>query len=676
MTSRMPPAEGKMLTETRKYILLPLLLFALLLGACSPKPVLREDRADLSFREANASYYLGEYKTAEEQYKRSLNLRNDPEVLANLACLYKDTGRFSEAAACYRTSLEIKDDNFRLLNLALCLYHDGKYEAASAEAEKLIFPSAGQEQFIRFYALVLSGCCAEASGKAKEAESGFSSALELKPFSASVKQKLAEACAVSGDAERAVSLFNEALRLDSSLYPLNLKIAGIRESQGNVRGAYEALSRLSMSEPGYPGVSAGLKKLAAKIPVSEKKTDEDYQEAGRKANKCPDVRPLAARDKDPVIRVLLVSGVDSLRIKCGGAVKFSLFGRTAGTAFAEQEIRVRSSNGSFSVKDAGGKELIKESLKGDAPLVFENPEGVSTFTIYDVTLNKGYFWSKNEDRSYRGALEVTAGDAGLLLVNVLPLDEYLYSVVPSEINASSNPEALKAQAVVARSYAYSKFDMKTHPNADVCADVHCQAYSGVQNEAGGCTEAVDATRGELLFCGGKALTAFFFSNCGGHTRNIEDVWRSDPHKAFKGRPDFPPEADGGIYSDWPLTPEMLDRWIKSEPEAYCRKDRHFRWFKILEKPEKEIVVVKRDNFGYIKEVRRAEQVFTGDRVRSVLPGLRSNLVKFEGSFVYGAGFGHGVGMCQDGAAGMAEKGFSYRDILNRYFTESEVKAVY
>jgi len=675
VTFRKIRVKGKMSPIRNKYVVLSALSM-LLLSACASKPVIKESDSERLFKEANSSYYRGEYREAEEKYRASLSSSNDPEVLANLACLYKDTGRFSEAAGCYAASLELKKDGFRQLNYALCLYQSGNYEGASAAAEKLIFPEAGQENFVKFYALVVSGCCAEAAGKTKEAETLFSSALELKPFSASVKQKLAEACAASGDAERAVSLYNEVLRLDSSLYPLNFKIAGIRERQGNIRGAYEALSRLSMSEPGYPGVSAGLKKLAAKIPASEKKSDEDYQEAGRKANKCPEVRPISARDKNPVIRVMLVSGVDSLRIKCGSAVKFSLFGRITGAALPEQEIRVRSSNRSFSVKDAGGNELIKERFKGDTPLIFENPGGASTFTIYDVTLNKGYFWSKNEDRSYRGALEVTVGDDGLTLVNVLPLDEYLYSVVPSEINASSNIEALKAQAVVARSYAYGKFGMKTHPNADVCADVHCQAYSGVQNETPGTSEAVDATRGEVLLCGGKTLTAFFFSNCGGHTRDIEDVWRSDPHKAFKGRPDFPLEAGRGLYLEWPLTPEMLDRWIKAEPEAYCRKDRHFRWFKILEKPEKEIIVVKRDNFGYIKEVRRGEQIFTGDRVRSVLPGLRSNLVKFEGSFVYGAGFGHGVGMCQDGAAGMAEKGFSYKNILNHYFTESEVKSVY
>ncbi len=676
MTSHVLSVEGKMLLNPFKHALTLAFYSLFVLSACAPKLIIKESEPVKLFKEANACYYRGEYKEAENWYRESLKAKADPEVLANLACLYKDGGRFSEAAACYAASLELKKDSFRTLNLALCLFQDGKYAETSAVAEQLIYPEAGQEKFIKFYALVLSGCCAQASGKTKAAEIFFSSALELEPLSAVIKQKLAEAYAASGDAARALSLYKEALRLDSSLYRINLKIAGIQEQQGKFREAYSSLSRLSLSEPDYPGVSSGLKKLAERIPDADRKSEEAVQESGRKSKKCPEVKPLAGRDKNPVIRVLLVSGVDSLRIKCGSPVNFTLFGRKAGTAFPEQEIRVTLSGGSFSVKDGAGKELIKERFKGHDPLLFENPGGVSTFTIYDVTLNKGYFWSKNEDRSYRGALEVSLGENGLSLVNLLPLDEYLYSVVPSEIRASSDREALLAQAVVARSYAYSKLGLKTHPRADLCADVDCQAYNGVESEFPGTTEAVEATKGELLLSGGKAVTAFFFSNCGGHTRNVEDVWGSDPLKVFKGKSDFPPGADGGLYEDWPLTPELLDRWIKSEPHAYCVKDAHFRWFRVIDKSANEIKVVKRDIFGYIKEVRIGEKKFTGERVRSAFSGLRSNLVKFEGSFVYGAGFGHGVGMCQDGAAGMAKKGFSYKDILNHYFTDSEVKAVY
>ncbi len=676
MTSCIPPVEGKMLTERKKYILIPMLLLLLLLAACSPKPILMEDRAGLSFREANASYYLGDYKAAEEKYKSSLNIKNDDEVLANLACLYKDTGRFSEAAVCYGASLKLKEDNFRQLNLALCLYHAGKFEAASAEAEKLTLPEAGQQKFERFYALVLSGCCAEAAGKAAEAEARFSSALKLNPFSAAVKQKLADAYQASGDAEKALGLYIEALRSDSSRYYLQLKIADIKESRGDSRGAYAALSRFSLIEPEYPGVAARMKNLAAGIPVAERQSDEKAQESGRKEKKCPRVRLLPGREKNPVVRVLLLSGVDSIRIKCGGAVNFILSGKKIGAAAPEKEFRVNASGGKFRIKNPDGKELVKERFSGNDRVLFENPGGTETFTIYDVTLNKGSFWSNNEDRSFRGNLEVSFSEKGLSLVNVLPLDEYLFSVVPSEISVSAAEDALKAQAVVARSYAYGKIGMKTHPNADVCAEVHCQAYSGVGSESKSATRAVEATKGELLLSSGSVVTSFFFSNCGGHTRNVEDVWSSESLKVFKGVLDFPAVADGGLFNNWPLTPELLDRWIKSGPDSYCRKDSNYRWFKILDKPEKEIMVVKRDNFGYIKEAKNGEKIFTGERVRSIIPGLRSNMVKFEGSFVYGAGWGHGVGMCQDGAAGMAKAGFSYRDILSHYFTESEVKAVY
>ncbi|MEI7904032.1 MAG: hypothetical protein WCI43_01290, partial [Candidatus Firestonebacteria bacterium] len=149
-----------------------------------------------------------------------------------------------------------------------------------------------------------------------------------------------------------------------------------------------------------------------------------------------------------------------------------------------------------------------------------------------------------------------------------------------------------------------------------------------------------------------------------------------PVLCFKGVSDYEPGRENQEYGEWPLTPEMLDKWIKTEPSAYCGNNKNFRWFRIIEKPREEVMVVKRDNFGYIKEIKAGGKLITGDRVRGVFPGLRSNLIKIEGGFLYGAGWGHGVGMCQGGAVGMARKGFNYKDIIGRYFSSSEVRKSY
>jgi peptidoglycan hydrolase-like amidase len=119
------------------------------------------------------------------------------------------------------------------------------------------------------------------------------------------------------------------------------------------------------------------------------------------------------------------------------------------------EVKFEIANKYFTIKDKNDK-IIKEFVaKEHLPVSIECKNRKATFTVYDVTLNKGYFWAKNADRSFRGSLEIIPGPA-LTLINTVYLDEYLYSVVPSEIGALSNKEALMAQAVIARSYVYNK----------------------------------------------------------------------------------------------------------------------------------------------------------------------------------------------------------------------------
>jgi SpoIID/LytB domain protein len=210
----------------------------------------------------------------------------------------------------------------------------------------------------------------------------------------------------------------------------------------------------------------------------------------------------------------------------------------------------------------------------------------------------------------------------------------------------------------------------------VCSDVHCQAYNGVATEHKNTTEAVDATAGEILVDSKGTLNAFFFACCGGRTRNVEDAWGNKSSECLKSIADYEEEKMNSEFKEFPLSPSQLDRWLKMPPSAYCEADDQFRWFKALDEMPEDYKITKRDINGFIKEVRSNNKTITGDRIRSSIPGLRSNLFLVEGNFIYGGGWGHGVGMCQEGAAGMAARGFSYKEILEHYYAGSVIKKVY
>jgi len=132
---------------------------------------------------------------------------------------------------------------------------------------------------------------------------------------------------------------------------------------------------------------------------------------------------------------------------------------------------------------------------------------------------QGEFWGRQEDRSYRGVIEVKAFASKVKAVNALSMEEYLYGVVPSEMSASWPLEALKAQAIAARSEAIHKLGRHKEDGYDFCAEVHCQSYSGVERETAQTNMAVDETRGQVLCFEGKPIDAVYSSCCGGHTQD-------------------------------------------------------------------------------------------------------------------------------------------------------------
>lgn len=266
------------------------------------------------------------------------------------------------------------------------------------------------------------------------------------------------------------------------------------------------------------------------------------------------------------------------------------------------------------------------------------------------------------DHWYRGRVLVSSDHSGVTAVNYVDLDAYLYSVVGSEMSAGWPLEALKAQAVAARSYALYHRQHGRNAGYDVASTVASQVYDGLEAEAQSTQIAVESTRGQVLTYSGQIIEAVFHSSSGGHTENVEDVW-SKPVPYLRGVQDF--DAGAPVYQ-WVET-LSLDEFHSQVPGIGALRG---------------AVPQRLSPRGRIQEIRlegdRGSMVMTGNDFRQAL-NLRSTLFSIDvsGSTVqiFGRGYGHGIGMSQWGAHNMAGQGYSYQQILGHYYQGAQLASI-
>ena len=685
----------------KSVLLIPLV--ALLLSSCGtgqkyavPAPVGHvpevkqvpvEDPAVVNFkasmREATLDYYNGNFGGALGKYILLFKETKSEEVLANMAVVYKDTAYYSDAIRNYELALERKDDPFWRLNLGFCHYYIGENENAKKNLESVFFALDSLKKQdsdtykMRTLAAFGLGLVFLEIKEADSAARMFKKVLEYDTHFAQAHFLLAEYYSASGELDSALSCYQNAVKYDSSFYKANLRMAELYVKKEKYAEAFENYKKVSFIEPGNKEVAAKVRELSSKA-AEYIKTAEISKEKVRKETKSPKVGYIKENKDIPVLKVIVVSGAEAVRFKCAGKYKIYYDSKVVRTAEPEEDFKITREGATIFIK---GKDDVKATevwIKHNVALYFVPELRDATFTIFDVTLDKGYFWANNKDRSFRGVLKIVPEDSGFHLVNEVNLEEYLYSVVPSEIGSSANIEALKVQAVIARSYIYKNIEANNgSTDFHLCADVHCQAYTGVQSEQASTTKAVDLTRGEVVMNDLGTVKTFFFSTCGGRTANVADVWGGEANNSLVGVGDYDENEQKDFYKDWPLTPDNLDRWIKLAPVAYCSDDEFFRWFKMADPEEtKQFRIKKRDLNGYVRESQNGNKIFLLDRSRDALSGLRSSFYKVEKNLIYGCGWGHGVGLCQEGAIKMAARNKNYKEIVLHYYAGANIKKVY
>jgi stage II sporulation protein D len=264
----------------------------------------------------------------------------------------------------------------------------------------------------------------------------------------------------------------------------------------------------------------------------------------------------------------------------------------------------------------------------------------------------GYIFINNT--WYRGRVLVMPVEGKVTAVNWVDLEAYLYSVLGAEMPASWPPEALKAQAVAARSFALYRRDRSASQLYDVGISTTHQVYKGLASEAPSTMAAVNATQGQVLTHGGRVIEAVFHSSSGGQTENVEDVWqRSLPY--LRSVPDFDQDAPAFRWSETFSASQFEQRVTGIGRLVSVSTERAT--------PRGRVVAMRLQG-------TQGSRTLTGTELRQAL-GLRSTLfsIAIQGDTIRvdGRGYGHGLGMSQWGARGLALKGYAYPQILAYYY---------
>lgn len=375
-------------------------------------------------------------------------------------------------------------------------------------------------------------------------------------------------------------------------------------------------------------------------------------------------------------------------------------------------------------------------------LYFEAPNpstafAQESFMLAGVTIGKQFHWQRKENLVFAGALKIIVDRGNLLAINVIGVEDYLLSVISSEMSANCSLELLKAHAVISRSWVMARmeqgredaaseqpvvdkeadvveyvkwYDHQEHKLFDVCADDHCQRYQGLTRATGeNVRKAVDATWGQILTYGGRLCDARFSKCCGGVMEKFSTCWEDKDYPYLQPLPDTADHKHGGrIFCDtadpavisqilngydrqtqdfmsWEAewSREEVSRMVAGKSGVDLGMIQQFiplergesgRIYKLEIKGDKRTLIV-----GKELEIRR---LLSNSHLKSsafdieyILDGKPSDASSWDHVILKGRGWGHGVGLCQIGAAVMASEGYAYTQILSHYYPSSQLTII-
>lgn len=384
-------------------------------------------------------------------------------------------------------------------------------------------------------------------------------------------------------------------------------------------------------------------------------------------------------------------------------------------------------------------------------LLFEPfDQSTDAFELKEVVIGINFHWERKEDQRFLGALKLIVMDEIITAINIIGVEDYLTSVISSEMSATASLELLKAHAVISRSWLLAQiqknkeivasqqtyststqtdnelikwYDREDHTRFDVCADDHCQRYQGITRASTLIVkEAIDATRGQLLMSDEAICDARFSKCCGGTFEEFQYCWEDIQYPYLRKQRDSKTDT---TLPDLRMEPEA-EKWIRTSPEAFCntsdkkilgqvlnnydQETTHFyRWKVEYTQEELSQLILQRSgiDYGQIIDMIPVERGTSARLTKLRIVGTKRTMTigkeleirrtlstshlyssafvvdkegmkdSIPGKFILtGAGWGHGVGLCQIGAAVMGEQGYSYKDILLHYYIGATIDKLY
>ncbi|MEG1749690.1 MAG: SpoIID/LytB domain-containing protein [Tannerellaceae bacterium] len=382
-------------------------------------------------------------------------------------------------------------------------------------------------------------------------------------------------------------------------------------------------------------------------------------------------------------------------------------------------------------------------------LFFEPASPKASFDLKSVTIGVQFHWERQEDLRFHGALNLVISNGSIVAINQIQVEDYLTSVISSEMSATASAELLKAHAVISRSWLLAQieknnclnaepsgyqsclrtneelvrwYDREDHDLFDVCADDHCQRYQGITRASTPIVQqAVEETQGEILTDGIAICDARYSKCCGGVTERFEHCWEPVPHSYLTALRDSKDSTCPDLSRE-----DEAEQWIRATPEAFCNTtdktvlgqvlnnyDQEtadfYRWQVSYTNRELSDLILRRSglDFGELIDLVPLQRGTSGRIERLKIIGTRLTYIigkeleirrslsethLYSSAFVVdkeevknnipqrfrltGAGWGHGVGLCQIGAAMMGAKGYGYKEILAHYFRGATVEKRY
>lgn len=663
--------------------------------------------------EGHKHFFAGRPQDAIKSYQAAL--RREPEhheAWVNGAVVWDGLGEPGKAADWYRRALRAKPGDAPVqAALGELELRRGRLPEARAELDKAL--ALAPEDPL---ALVARGRTSLAMGRVEEAVAALKKAAAPSSAAPLASYWLGTALEEGGRHEEAAAAFDRAARADSYFTAARFRLARSLARLGRVREALEELAKLLSNDPAhedYKRLEAALRPRLKDSPRQAPRAAPPaaWTPPARAADPAVPVAPLPPTGRVPVLRIGVGTtgmgkALDWRGVWFEGTEGFELVETPSGRRVAQGAPGAR-----WELRPGGGKKPAVEVFDAEG-----RPRGRARAAATLKPLGRGTLALREKwpgapgrfrglERRLRGSVEFSLHKQGLRVVNVVDLESYTHGVLSAEMPVDSPMEALKAQAVLARTHAlYMRAGTSRHKGDgyELCDGQHCQVYSGMRAESPRSRAVVEGTRGRIVTYAGRPTNVLYSANCGGHAQGAGEIsgWGSLPY--FVGRPDAPAEA-GSPWSPWELR-----QWLRTSPPAFCSSSAythpaHYRWARVIGASELEsrldrslgvgrlqwVQPLRRAKSGHLNSVEvrgsKAKKLVQQEiKIRGLFgPGSqRSSLFILDAEYdargkpsryvFYGGGWGHAVGFCQSGAMGRALKGATFAEILRTYYTGVEI----